>query len=702
MIWDFQAQDFFYKEAVKRGHGPKSSSRIKYLAINNGTYQYFDKNNLDRRDLAKINQVLVDLSPQTVFYDIIFKRRTNPDADQVFEESVSELGVVYLPMGFSLVDEPREFKQEKGFAYQRLEKMLKTQPIEKGSSQPYHATQSNMHLQYDGFAKAAFNSGHISSPSDSDGVYRHHPLVIKVNNKLLPSISLSIFLDYAQVSFDEVEINWGKEIRIPATKESFLDEDVIVPIDERGRVFIPFAHFWEGEFPQGNDFEKITVQSLLKHSENRNMSGNLAEFFEGNFVFIADFSTGISDTGTTQLEKMVPLVAVHANLVNSFLTNTFYSKWSFNDFARLIIIIGLFFGLAALLKNSKFLYAAGIVVLAGIAGIIWYQNLRFALVPIVSLITGSLIIFVGLVTAIQLQAAKEKAFIQKAFSKYLSPVLVKGLLENPELLRSGGVERVMTVFFADMEGFTPLSEKLDPPELAKAMQEYFTELTSILLDAGGTINQYAGDEVMVCFGAPLDMPRHADNAVKAGLAIHRRLKVCGEKWKEKGLPELKCRIGINTGKMLFGNLGSEQVYYYSVMGDNVNLASRLETANKIYGSYMIISEFTLEELTPGQFKTRLLDIVKVKGKSKAVKIYEVYGDQSDQIDPADSQYYQAYQKAFETYLTQNFAEARELFGKTLQLRPGDLASATMIEHIDSINPEEISPGWDGSIALTKK
>ena len=433
--WDFQAQDFFYKEAVKRGHGPKSSSRIKYLAINNGTYQYFDKNNLDRRDLAKINQVLVDLSPQAVFYDIIFKRRTEAEADQIFEQSVRELGVVYLPMGFSLVDEPREFKREKGFAYQRLEKMLEIQPIEKGSSQPYHATQSNMHLQYDGFAKAAFNSGHISSPSDSDGVYRHHPLVIKVNNKLLPSISLSIFLDYAQVSFDEVEINWGKKIRIPATRESFLDEDVIVPIDERGRVYIPFAHFWEGEFPQGNDFEKMTVQSLLKHSENRNMSGNLAEFFEGNFVFIADFSTGISDTGTTQLEKMVPLVSVHANLVNSFLTNTFYSKWSFNDFARLIIAIGLFFVLTALLKNSKFLYAAGIVVLAGIIGLIWYQNLRFALVPIVSLITGSLIIFVGIVTSIQLLAAKEKAFIQKAFSKYLSPVLVKGLLENPELLK---------------------------------------------------------------------------------------------------------------------------------------------------------------------------------------------------------------------------------------------------------------------------
>lgn len=699
-VRDFQALDVYYKEAVKTGYGPKTSSRVIYLTIDDGTKKYFDNNTLDRADLAKINNALIDLSPEAVFYDILFTRPSQPEPDRMFQESVSELGVVYLPVGFSLVDQPREIKFEDGHAHDRLQTILAKQPSSKGSANPYHAARSLM--QTDDLSKAAHNTGHIASPSDADGVLRHNPALIMLNGKLFPSLSLSIFLDYVEVSFDEIEVHWGKEIRIPATKESFLEEDVIIPIDDRGRVYIPFAHFWEGDFPQGNDFENMTVQKLLKHSENKNMSGNLAEFYEGNFVFIADISTGISDTGHTQLEKMVPLVAVHANLLNSMLTNTFYRQWSFSEFAASIVLIGLFFCFSALPKNSIYLYGAGFIVLLGVIGFTWHQIINFSLFPAISVLTGSLFIFVGLVTGIQLLAAREKAFIHKAFSKYLSPVLVQGLLDKPRLLRSGGEERFMTVFFADMEGFTPLSEKLEPPELARTMKDYFTELTSILLEAGGTINQYAGDEVMVCFGAPLDMPDHADKAVKAGRAIQRRLEICGKKWVGMGLPALKCRVGINSGKMFFGNLGSEQVYYYSVMGDNVNLASRLESANKMYSTHMIISEFTLAQLTPDLFRIRILDIVKVKGKSKAVKIYEVYGERSENIDLADSQYYETYQQSFDAYLAQDFPEARKLFEKSQALRPGDLASATMIEHIDSVNLEELPADWDGSVVLTKK
>ena len=698
--WDFQAIDYFYKEAVKSGHGPKSSSRVVYLAIDNGTYQYFHKNNLDRGDLAKINQALNEVRPESVFYDIIFKRYTDPEADSIFAESVRELGVVYFPVGFSLVDQPQEIKFKDGHTRDILNAILEKQPYSSGSPHPFHAARSL--LPIDEFSNAAFNTGHISSPSDSDGIYRHFPLIIQLNGKLFPGLPLSIFLDYVRVSFDEIKVYWGKEILIPATRESFLDEDVVIPIDNRGRVYIPFAHYWESSFLQKNDFEKMTVQSLLKHAQNESLSGNLAEFYEGNFVFIADFSTGISDTGHTQLEQMVPLVSIHANLVNSFLTNTFYREWSFKKFALLISLIGLIFCLSAMPKNSFFLYAAGFIVALSILGFTWSQILQFSLLPLVSTLIGSLVIFVGLVTGIQLLAAREKAFIHKAFSKYLSPVLVKGLLDNPQLLQSGGEERFMTVLFADMIGFTPLSEKFGAVKLAQTMNDYFTELTSILLSEGGTITQYAGDEVMVCFGAPLDIKDHADRAVKAGLAIHRRLKVCEKKWERAGVPQLSCKVGINTGKMFFGNLGSKQVYYYSVMGDNVNLASRLESVNKLYSSYIIISEFTLEQLTPGRFRTRILDIVKVKGKSNAVKIYEVYGDQSDQVDPADSRYFEAYQQGFDAYLAQSFPEARGIFQTALTLRPGDLALTTLIRHIDSINPEEIPPDWDGSIALTKK
>jgi len=342
------------------------------------------------------------------------------------------------------------------------------------------------------------------------------------------------------------------------------------------------------------------------------------------------------------------------------------------------------------------------IILAGIIGLTWFQFIQFRLFPIVTAGGSFLFIFFTLVIGIEVAVSKERAFIKSAFSRYVPEKVVNHLIESPELLKLGGQERVITVLFSDLANFTNISENMAPPDLVNLLNEYLTEMTNIVLEEGGIIDKYQGDAIMAEFGAPVPCPNHADMAVRTGLRMQRRLKELRKEWREKGLPALRCRVGINTGPMIIGNMGSNRVFDYTVIGDAVNLASRLEGANKLYNTFLMISESTYEQLTTGMFKTRILDVIKVKGKREAVKVFEVYGETSETIDPDHELYYQTYHKAFEAYLSRNFSFAREKFSEALTILSEDPASKEMIARINAINWEELPADWDGSIALTSK
>ncbi|MBI4640511.1 MAG: adenylate/guanylate cyclase domain-containing protein, partial [Candidatus Tectomicrobia bacterium] len=631
--WDFQVLDVFYRQVVKYGYGPKLSSQIVYVTITDGSYNYFGKNILDRADIANVNDALAILGPEAVAYDIIFARQSNPTSDQRFTESLKNLERVYLPIGFELSGQVHSFRWEEGIAYERFRSDYLKKPMEKGTSNPLHAIRALM--QFDDFSEAAFNAGHISASSDPDGVYRHVAMLLKIDSLYFPTLALSMFLDYVKVSFEEIIVDWGHTITIPATTNSFLDRDAIIPIDDRGRAFIPYAQVW------GQDFEKMEAHALLKHFEDEGLRGNLTRFFEGKFVFIGDISVGTSDLGQTPLET-IPLVVLHASMLNGLLTHTFYREWSFWQVIGFICLISLLLGFSALPRSSFVLYIVGGVVLVSIIGLTWLQFTHFSLFPIVTVGGSFLLIFSGIIIGLQLAISKDQAFIRNAFSKYVPEKVVNELLNHPELLQLGGEERVLSVLFSDLAGFTTISEKMAPPDLARLLNEYLTEMTDLVLEEGGIIDKYEGDAIMAEFGAPLPVPNHADIAVRTGLKMQRRLKELREIWRENGLPELQCRVGINTGSMVIGNMGSHRVFDYTVLGDAVNLASRLESANKQYQTFLMISEFTSKELSPDMFRARILDVIKVKGKSKAVKVYEVYGETSETIDRNDLLYYQTY------------------------------------------------------------
>ena len=692
--YDLRVLDFFYQRVVDRGLGPKQSPQIVFVTITDATYNALGKTSLDRNYMARVDDALSSLDTEALAFDLIFARPGDPDSDARFEESLRNLGSAYLPIGLGFSEDAVSFQWEEGRAYERFRSAYLRKPLEKGTAKPFYATRALM--QCDVFSDAAKNSGHISALSDPDGVYRHMIVLLKVGEAYFPTLSLSVFLDYAKVPFEKIVVEWGRRIVIPAGGSSFMEKDVVIPIDERGCTYVPFPAVWD------ESFKKMDTEALLKRMDDQNLRGNLTEFFEGKFVFLGDISTGSSDLGHTPLEGDCPLILLHASMLNGMLTNSFYAKWSALETTNFVLAVGVLLCLAALLRHSRFLYGAGLFTALGIAGLTWSECIHFRLFPVVTAGTSAAVLFFGLVATLELAVGRERAFIKKAFARYVPGKVVDILVSRPEMLKFGGEERIMTVLFSDLEGFTSISERISPTQLVHLLREYLTDMTDIVLTHGGIIDKYEGDAVMAEFGAPLPVEDHAERAVMAGLNMQKRLVELREDWRSRGLPPLKCRVGINTGPMIVGNMGSEQVFDYTVLGDAVNLASRLEGANKRYNTYLMISESTHRCLPPDRFRTRVLDVIRVKGKSRAVKVFEVYGEASDGIEPGDETYYRLYGDAFERYLERDFDGAEKMFREALQIRPDDPACADMIERIAECRGRDLPDDWDGSVALTSK
>ncbi len=697
VVWnqyDFKILDLFYRQAVKHGYGPKQSPLVAIITISDTTYDYFGNSTLDRGFVAEVNEVLSRLDVAGCAYDIIFARSADADSDLRLAESIEKLGSVCLPIGMTYGEMPSPFRWERRRSFEELRSKSLRKPTERGQPMPYFGIKAL--TQSDQFSKVANGFGHITALSDPDGVNRHAIMLLKVDENYFPTLSLAVFLNYVKVPFEKVVVEWGRRIIIPASKKGGLEQDVVIPIDERGRVFIPFPQTWE------NSFVKIESEALLKYAESENLLGNLVEMFEGKLILIGDISTGVSDLGQTPLASHEPLILVHAALLNGMLTNSFYDKWASMRVLVLIWLAGSVLGLAACLRSSWALYGSGVAISVGVAGLTWLEFIHFHLIPVVTVGSSVFIFFFGFVAAVELAVGKERSFIRNAFSRYVPEKVVDTLIANPHMLKLGGEERIITVLFCDLADFTTISENLPPARLVRLLNQYLTEMTAIILANGGIIDKFEGDAIMAEFGAPIPMPDHAERAVRAGLEMQRRLQELRPAWRKEGLPELHCRMGINTGSMIIGNMGSDQVFDYTVIGDAVNLASRLEGANKKYNTRLMISEYTQRALPAGVFRTRVLDVIRVKGKTKPVKVFEVYGEAGFPLTSEDERYYGTYQEAMELYLERHFDKAGEKFRAVLSIRPDDPASAELLNRMRNLEGQNLPPDWDGSISLTGK
>jgi adenylate cyclase len=395
-------------------------------------------------------------------------------------------------------------------------------------------------------------------------------------------------------------------------------------------------------------------------------------------------------------------VEIHANTLNMILNQQYLQQISFWwQIAILVLLAIIVYFLTRFLPTLWGMLITIIIALAYFALAFVSFSSWSTIIEISTPLLAIAFAYLGQTVYQYIQSQKEKRWIQDAFSHYVPAKVVKEIVKNPDKLKLGGEEQVVTVLFSDIAGFTPLSEKMTPAELVHLLNEYLTEMTDIILANEGIIDKYEGDAIMAEFGIPVNYANHPYMACKAALQMQQRLKFLRQKWQDAGKPVIRARVGLNTGNVIVGNMGSRDVLDYTVMGDNVNLGARLESANKFYGTSIMISDYTYEYVK-NDFYTRELDLIRVVGKEKAIKVHELIAFKDEKLSDNFMKLLEKYQEGLQFYKTQQWDKAINAFEACLQLVPDDTPSAEYRTRCIEYKFNSPGPDWDGVTDLKGK
>jgi adenylate cyclase len=367
-----------------------------------------------------------------------------------------------------------------------------------------------------------------------------------------------------------------------------------------------------------------------------------------------------------------------------------------------LVLLGLLSGGAAARLADR-AGAAPLILLGASGALAAAACFEFQRGVVLDMVAPQLALWLGFAAAAAYNYAvegRQKRYIQGAFSRYLSPEIVARIAANPKMLALGGERREVTVYFSDIEGFTTISEKLEPEALTRLMNRYLGEMTDTILASGGTLDKYIGDAIMAFWGAPVPSADHALAACRTALANQKRLMELAEEFTRLGYPPVRARIGLNSGPAIIGNMGSALRFSYTALGDTVNLSSRLEGANKAYGSYILISESTRTGAGDA-VETRELDYVMVKGKHKPIRVYELLG-LAGETDGRLLGKARAFEAGLALFRARKFDEAEASFVAFLAEFGADHASGVYVARCRHYREQTPAADWNGSYALTEK
>lgn len=435
------------------------------------------------------------------------------------------------------------------------------------------------------------------------------------------------------------------------------------------------------------------------------------EQFTDSYIFFGFYAPGLFDITATPIATAYPGVGVHVTQLDNFLQNSFINEIPFWLFAVLLFLSSFISSLPILiheitsLKPSLSKYSSQLTAISFIfifLALLISNFLFFILHIYIPLASFLISLFLGFITSIIIsyyQEGKQRRYIKDAFKQYLSPVFIEELIANPDKLKLGGERKALSIFFSDVQGFTSISEKLSPTDLTSLLNDYLSEMTEIILASGGTIDKYEGDAIIAFWNAPLDVENHAQRAVEAAVACQEKLSLMRNDLEKRAGQVFKMRIGINTGEAVVGNMGSHSRFDYSMLGDSVNLAARLEGFNKQFGTYTMCSLSTKEEAEKFGTKICFRELGKagVVGKSQAVRVFEPMT--SDQYDEK-KEMIRIFETALEYFYSGDFEKALSLFQS---IHETDSAVKNYAEKILGYikNPPKME-GWDGTwIATTK-
>lgn len=478
----------------------------------------------------------------------------------------------------------------------------------------------------------------------------YYYIVKKYKDNFLPSITLSLALDYFNKKLSDIEVVLGEYILIPDTRKFNLEtqkwepyvlekadgkivdiNEIKIPINERGQMLINFMGVGSSPSPQGH--QTFPVRSFSGYAA-RVVSPDPQEWPRtkavGNkILMVGPFSKGIAEDEKTTPYGLMYGVEIHANALNTILMNNFLyylPRW-----ANILILLAITMFTAFMVSRLSTIWSliiSMIMVVVFFFSVSLIFDISRTIITLSAPMLGILLAFLSVIVYRIMTEEKDKARIRDMFGKYVSPRVVDQILTNPPEL--GGVDKDITVFFSDIRGFTTFSEAMTPQELVNHLNQYLTAMTDIILDCQGTLDKYVGDEIMCFWGAPLPQEEHAILACECALQQMETLNKMNENWPPE--KRINIGIGVNSGIMTVGNMGSMGRMNYTLMGDNVNLGARLEGTNKQYLTNIIISEFTYG-LVKDRVIARELDNIRVKGKNKPVLIYEL-NDVTDGYEPA--------------------------------------------------------------------
>jgi adenylate cyclase len=468
----------------------------------------------------------------------------------------------------------------------------------------------------EGLMQTAGAVGNITGKADEDGIFRRGRLFTLFDGKAVPGLSAASLLvsgSDTALSYDEKKrhIQWG---------------DYAIPVDKNGASLLRFkgggmdryAPYWAMDILKSaeayaGDKTGINEDEYLRPEE-----------LAGKYVFFGYYAPGLFDICSTPIESVYPGVGMHITMLDNILQQDFIRE--IPDWAELLIsaaaiimvvFLVLFSGRISLTIGGN---AAILVAIIGL-GIGAYAQGYW--VPIVAPMTGVIFAFLTATLYSYATEGSQKRFIKSAFSQYLSPTVIEQLLANPERLTLGGERREISIFFSDVQGFTTISEKLDPAKLTELLNDYLSFMTDTILDSGGTIDKYEGDAIIAFWNAPLNFEDHAARALGASMLCQQKLAERQDFFFDKFGCRLLTRIGLNTGYAVVGNMGSGKRFDYTMLGDSVNLAARLEGLNKQFGTYLMCTETTFNQASQaGPFFGRKLAQVAVVGKKEPVTVYE--------------------------------------------------------------------------------
>lgn len=528
----------------------------------------------------------------------------------------------------------------------------------------------------------AQSAGHFNPDPDADGTSRRIPMLIKYKNQMYESLSVAVAR--AAIGAPRMEAGFADGLGVN-NKYSGLEWLKVgnqrIPVDENVSTLIPYRG------PQGS-FTYVSASDVLSNKV-------VPEKLKNKIVLLGTTAAGLMDLRATPVQNIYAGVEIHANMIAGILDNNIKEQPAYTLGAEFILLILVGLLLAVMLPILSPANAT-LLTLVTTIGVVLF-NLAIWQYADLILPIASLLLMISLIYLVNMSygffvESRGKRQLAGLFGQYVPPELVDEMSKNPEAFSLEGESREMTVLFSDVRGFTTISEGLDPKQLTKLMNEFLTPMTHVIHHSRGTIDKYMGDAIMAFWGAPLADQNHARHALQAAIDMIAALGKLQQEFAAKGWPPINIGVGLNSGLMTVGNMGSEFRMAYTVMGDAVNLGSRLESLTKNYGVNIIVSEFT-KDLVP-DFVYRELDVVRVKGKAEPVSIYEPICPDT-QLDKQTKDGLKLYKEALKLYRNQNWDLAEMQLINLQKLEPQRYVYEMYIKRIAYFRQNPPGDQWDG-------